>query len=165
MLKLHADLAINMGVVQKENTFVLDNGDMLVMSKGVVSRGKKIDAGAVYIDGKDISGIESAVISDRKILSNDGLIAVVLPIDAKNNHMLKPPSIVSRGFIYLKERGDLLIEAEKVVYGALNRLMKNKVTFSDIKKVIKDVIAKFVYEKTNRHPIIIPVILNKREDV
>lgn len=165
MLKLHADMAVNMGVVLKENAFVLDNGDTLVMSNGVVARGKKIDAGAVYIDGKDINGIENAVITDRKILSNDGLIAVVLPIDAKNNQMLKPPSIVSRGFIYLKERGDLLLEAERVVYGALNRLMRNKVTFSDIKKVIKDVVSKFVYEKTNRHPIIIPVILNKREDI
>lgn len=166
MLKLHADMAVDMGVVLKENTFVLENGDMLTIHKGVVTRGKKIDAGAVYIDGKDINGIESAVITDRKILSNDGLIAVVLPIDAKNNVMLKPPSIVSRGFIYLKERGDLLIEAERVVYGALNRLMKgNKVTFSDIKKIIKDSVSKFVYEKTNRHPIIIPVILNKREDL
>lgn len=164
MLKLHADMAVGMNVVKKENTFVLSNGDMLVMSNGVVTRGKKIDADAVYIDGKDITGIESAVITDRKILSNDGLIAVVVPIDAKTNTLLKQPSIVSRGFIFLKERGDLLIEAEKVVYSALIRLMKNKVTFSHIKKVIRESVSKFVYAKTNRQPIIIPVILNKRED-
>ena len=164
MLKLHADMAVGMNVVKKENTFVLSNGDMLVMSNGVVTRGKKIDADAVYIDGKDITGIESAVITDRIILSNDGLIAVVVPIDAKTNTLLKQPSIVSRGFIFLKERGDLLIEAEKVVYSALIRLMKNKVTFSHIKKVIRESVSKFVYAKTNRQPIIIPVILNKRED-
>ena len=164
MLKLHADMAVGINVVKKENTFVLSNGDMLVMSNGVVTRGKKIDADAVYIDGKDITGIESAVITDRKILSNDGLIAVVVPIDAKTNTLLKQPSIVSRGFIFLKERGDLLIEAEKVVYSALIRLMKNKVTFSHIKKVIRESVSKFVYAKTNRQPIIIPVILNKRED-
>ena len=64
----------------------------------------------------------------------------------------------------MKERGDLLIEAEKVVYSALIRLMKNKVTFSHIKKVIRESVSKFVYAKTNRQPIIIPVILNKRED-
>ena len=86
-----------------------------------------------------------------------------MPIDAKTNTILKQPSIVSRGFIYLKERGDLLIEAEKLVYAALIRLMRNKVTFSHIKKVIKDTITKFVLEKTNRQPIVIPVILNKRE--
>lgn len=164
MLKLHADLAINMGVVRPENTFICSNGDCLVMYKGEVKVGKQIEAGDIYIDGKDINGLESSVINDRKRLGNDGLIAVVLPIDAKTNTMLKPPSIVSRGFIFLKERGDLLIEAERVVYQSLAKLMKNKVNFSDIKKEIKDTTSQFVYERTHRTPIIIPVILSKKDD-
>ena len=77
--------------------------------------------------------------------------------------MLKPPSIVSRGFIFLKERGELLIEAEKVVYTALSKLMKNKVTLSDIKNEIKVVVSDFVYDRTQREPIIIPVILCKKD--
>lgn len=164
MLKLHADMAVNMGVVRPENTFVCANGDCLVMYKGEVKLGKQIEAGDIYIDGKDINGLESSVINDRKRLGNDGLIAVVLPIDTKTNTMLKPPSIVSRGFIFLKERGDLLIEAERVVYQALSKLMKNKVNFADIKKEIKDATSQFVYERTHRTPIIIPVILSKKDE-
>ena len=77
--------------------------------------------------------------------------------------MLKPPSIVSRGFIFLKERGELLVEAEHVVYNALNKLMKNKVTLAEIKNEIKNVTYDFVFDRTQREPIIIPVILCKRD--
>ncbi len=165
MLKLHADLAVKMGICKKENTFLLSNGECLVMSKNEVRREpeKKIDAEAVYIDGNAINGRESAVIEDRKLLASDGLIAVVVPIDAKQNIILRKPSIVSRGFIYLKEQGKLLSETEDEVYSALMKLMKKKgVTFSHIKKEIKESVNNFITQKTNRQPFIIPVILNKK---
>ncbi|MCI5744822.1 MAG: ribonuclease J [Erysipelotrichaceae bacterium] len=163
MLKLHGDLANMMGIVNKEHTFICDNGDVLVMYKGNVKRGKKIDVGTKYIDGFDINGIDDFVIKDRIKLGNDGLISIVVPIDLKTNTLLKPPSIVSRGFIFLKERGELLIEAERVVYNALSKLLKNKVTLTDIKNEIKRSTLEFVYERTQREPIIIPVILIKHE--
>ena len=163
MLKLHADLAVKMGVVEREKTFICENGDVLVMYKGEVKKGKKNEVSTRYIDGKTIDGIDDSIIKDRKRLGNDGLISVVVPVDLKNNVMLKPPSIVSRGFIFLKERGELLIEAEKVVYTALTKLMKNKVTLSDIKNEIKVVVSDFVYDRTQRDPIIIPVILCKKD--
>ena len=163
MLKLHADLAVKMGALERDKTFVCENGDVLVMYKGEVKRGKKILVSTKYIDGKDINGIDDKIISDRKRLGNDGLVSVVVPIDLKNNVMLKPPSIVSRGFIFLKERGDLLVEAEKVVYAALIKLMQNKVSINDIKNEIRRVASEFVYDKTQREPIIIPVILAKKE--
>lgn len=163
MLKLHADLAVMMGVISKDRTFICENGDVLVMYKGEVKRGKKLEIGTKYIDGKDINGIDDYIIKDRKKLGNDGLISVVVPIDMKNNSMLKPPSIVSRGFIFLKERGELLVEAEHVVYNALNKLMKNKVTLAEIKNEIKNVTYDFVFDRTQREPIIIPVILCKRD--
>ena len=94
---------------------------------------------------------------------NNELISVVVPMDMKTCTMLKPPSIVSRGFIFLKERGDLLVEAEKVVYAALIKLMQNKVTINDIKNEIRRVASEFVYDRTQREPIIIPVILAKKE--
>ena len=159
MLKLHADLAVKMGVCDREKTFLCNNGDVLVMYRGEVKRGKTMEVGTRYIDGKDINGIDDAIIKDRKRLGSDGLISVVIPIDLKNNTMLKPPSIVSRGFIFLKERGELLIEAEHVVYDALSKLMKKKVTVAEIKNEIKAVTSDFVYDRTQREPIIIPVIL------
>ena len=163
MLKLHADLAVKMGSVPKERTFVCDNGDVLAMYKGEVKRIKHLDIGTRYIDGKDINGIDDTVIKDRKRLGNDGLVSVVIPIDAKNNVLLKPPSIVSRGFIFLKERGDLLVEAEKVVYNALTRVMRERVSVNDIKHIIKTVCSDFLYDRTQRNPIIIPVLLVKKD--
>ena len=163
MLKLHADLAVMMGIVEKEKTFVCENGDVLVMYKGEVKRGKKIEVSTKYIDGKNINGIDDSVIKDRKRLGNDGLVAVVVPVDMKNNSILKPPSIVSRGFIFLKERGELLVEAERVVYADLSKLMKNKVTINDIKNEIKRSTKEFLFARTHRDPIVIPVILSKKE--
>lgn len=163
MLKLHADLAVKMGVVDENHTFICSNGDCLAMYNGEVKRYKTVESGVTYIDGKDISGLESNIIEERKKLGNDGLISVVLPIDVKTNAMLKPPSIVSRGFIFLKERGDILIEAEKIIYESLQEFMKNNNNPNDIKKHIKEVAGTFVYEKTRRTPLIIPVLLLKKD--
>lgn len=163
MLKLHADLAVKMGVVDENHTFICSNGDCLAMYNGEVKRYKTVESGVTYIDGKDISGLESNIIEERKKLGNDGLISVVLPIDVKTNTMLKPPSIVSRGFIFLKERGDILIEAEKIIYESLQEFMKNNNNPNDIKKHIKEIAGTFVYEKTRRTPLIIPVLLLKKD--
>ena len=134
------------------------------MYKGEVKKGKKIESGTRYIDGREINGIDDSVIRDRKRLGSDGLISVVVPMDMKTCTMLKPPSIVSRGFIFLKERGELLVEAEKVVYAALSKLMSTtKVTLNDIKNEIKRSASEFVFDRTQREPIIIPVILAKKE--
>lgn len=163
MLKLHADLAVKIGAVEKENTFICENGDVLVMYKGEVKRGKKIESGTRYIDGREINGIDDSVIRDRKRLGSDGLISVVVPMDMKTCTMLKPPSIVSRGFIFLKERGELLVEAEKVVYSALTKLANTQMGVSEVKAEIKRVVKDFVYDRTQRDPIIIPVILFKKD--
>ena len=163
MLKLHADLAVMVGIVNKDKTFICENGDILVMYKGEVRRGKKLEIATKYIDGKDINGIDENVIKDRIRLGNDGLISVVVPIDIKNMNMLKPPSIVSRGFIFLKEWGELLVEAERVVYDALSKLLKERVSLTDIKNTIKKATSEFVFERTQREPIVIPVILIKRD--
>ena len=163
MLKLHADLAVKIGAVERENTFVCENGDVLAMYKGEVRKVKKIESGTRYIDGKEINGIDDTVIKDRKRLGSDGLISVVVPMDMKTCTMLKPPSIVSRGFIFLKERGELLVEAEKVVYSALTKVANTQLTVLEIKALIKTVVKDFVYDRTQRDPIIIPVILFKKD--
>ena len=163
MLKLHADLAVKIGAVARENTFICENGDVLVMYKGEVKKGKKIEAGTRYIDGREINGIDDSVIRDRKRLGSDGLISVVVPMDMKTCTMLKPPSIVSRGFIFLKERGELLVEAEKVVYSALTKIANTQMSVMEVKAEIKRVVKDFVYDRTQRDPIIIPVILFKKD--
>ena len=160
MLKLHAQSAMETGV-PKENCFICANGDALVLHQGEVYRSNtRIQTDAIYVDGNDISGLSTSVIKDRKILADNGLVAVIVCIDSRSNKILCRPGIVSRGFVYLKESQTLIKEAEVLTYEALRNAMKQKVTFGDLKNCIKNTLEPFLYEKTRRNPIVIPVILN-----
>ncbi len=165
MLRLHAELAQELGM-PKENTFVLANGDVLLLDKGKVTlANSRVQADDIYVDGKDINGLSTAVIRDRKLLSNDGLVAIVITMDAKNNTLLTKPTILSRGFIYIKDNTDLIIESEKLVDETLNKLFESKrLTFGEIKNTVKNTLSTFLFNKTRRNPMIIPVILNKIDD-
>ena len=164
MLRLHAELAQELGM-SKDRTFVLANGDVLYMDKGVVELADaRIQADDVYVDGHDINGLSTAVIKDRKLLSTDGLVAVLVSIDSKNNILLTAPSVLSRGFIYIKENGQLIREIERLVNDTLSDLFaKQRVTFLEIKNTIKNTVSTFIYRKTRRNPMVIPVIMNKIE--
>ena len=160
MLKLHADSAVETGI-PKENCFICSNGDALVLHEGEVYRSNtRIQTDAIYVDGNDISGLSTSVIKDRKILADNGLVAVIVCIDSRSNKILCRPGIVSRGFVYLKESQTLIKEAELIVYDALKNAMKQKVTFGDLKNCIRNTLEPYLYEKTNHNPIVIPVILN-----
>ena len=163
MLKLHADSAIETGI-PKENCFVCANGDALVLRDGEVFRSNvRIQTDAIYVDGNDISGLSTSVLKDRKILADNGLVAVIVCIDSRSNMILCKPGIVSRGFVYLRNNQALIKEAEAVVFDALKQAMKQKVTFGDLKNCIKNTVEPFLYQKTNRNPIVIPVILNHKD--
>lgn len=164
MLKLHTELAHEVGV-KKENTFVLANGDVLCLDKGNVTLANtRIQADDIYVDGHDTNGLSTAVIKDRKLLSNDGLVAILMSIDSKNNTLLTKPSVLSRGFIYIKENGQLITEIEKLVNETLENLFKKeRTTFLEIKNTIKSTVSTFLFHKTRRNPMIIPVIMNKNE--
>lgn len=160
MLKLHADSAIETGI-PKDNCFICANGDALVLHNGEVYRSNtRIQTDAIYVDGNDISGLSTSVLKDRKILADNGLVALIVCIDSRTNKILCKPGIVSRGFVYLKESQSLIKEAEALVYEALKNAMKQKVTFGDLKNCVRNTLEPFLYEKTNHNPIVIPVILN-----
>jgi ribonuclease J len=163
MLRLHTSLAREVGV-PKENTFILKNGTVLKLVDHKVSlANKEVITDDIYVDGNDITGLSTAVLKDRKTLASDGLVAILVSIDSRNNRLLSKPAILSRGFIYIKERTDLIIEAEKLVDKTLNDLLgKGRVTFSDIKNTLKTTLTSFLYQKTRRNPMIIPVIMNKK---
>ena len=163
MLKLHADSAVETGI-PKENCFVCANGDALVLRNEEVFRSNtRIQTDAIYVDGNDISGLSTSVLKDRKILADNGLVAVIVCIDSRSNKIMCKPGIVSRGFVYLKNNQTLIKEAEAVVFDALKQSMKQKVTFGDLKNCIKNSLEPFLYERTNRNPIVIPVILNHKD--
>ena len=117
----------------------------------------------IYVDGNDISGLFTAVLKDRRILADNGLVAVVIAIDSKVNKILMKPVIVSRGFVFIKDSQSLIKEAEYIVYNSLQEKMKEKITFSEIKNCVRSTLEPFLYQKTHRNPIVIPVIINSKQ--
>ncbi|MFV0380185.1 MAG: ribonuclease J1 [Anaerorhabdus sp.] len=163
MLVQHTASAVETGV-SKENCFICSNGDVVAMRDGVCFQGEeRIQTDDIYVDGNDISGLSTSVIKDRQLLADNGLVAVIVTIDSRSNKILCRPNIVSRGFVFIKESQTLLKEAELVVYDSLKKKMQNKTTFSELKNCIRGSLEPFLYKKTNRNPIVIPVILNQKK--
>ena len=163
MLRQHKQTAIQTGI-PAENIFTCANGDVLILRDGeVYETSYRIPADDIYVDGNDISGLSTAVLKDRKILADNGMCSVIVCIDSRTNSILCRPVIVSRGFVFIKDSQSLLKEAELVVYNALKEKMQSKITFNDIKNTIRGSLEPFLYNKTHRNPIVIPVILNSKE--
>ena len=159
MLRLHAELAADLGVNPK-NIFILDNGDSVTLSHGKVTKGYPMEHGTTYIDGKDINSLAEAVIEDRRILMDDGMIAVTVSVDSKKNELVSKPEIFTKGVIDQgnQKRHDELVN---LIIDAVKEKLMTKPTFAELKLVIKEVAGLYVYSKTKRHPIIIPVIMSK----
>ncbi len=163
MLKQHMETAMETGI-PAENIFTCANGDVLIMRGGkVFPSATRIQADDIYVDGNDISGVSTAVLKDRNILANNGLVAVILAIDSKENKILCKPVIVSRGFVFIKDSQGLIKEAEQLVYNALKEKMVQRTTFSELKNTVRGTLEPFLYHKTHRNPIVIPVILNSKK--
>ena len=159
MLVQHKNTAIETGI-PPENIFTCANGDVLVLrDHQVFPSSFRIQADDIYVDGNDISGLSTAVLKDRKILANNGLVSVVIAIDSKENKILMKPVIVSRGFVFIKDSQSLLREAENIVYAALKEKMAQRTTFGELKNCVRSTLEPFLYNKTRRNPIVIPVII------
>lgn len=163
MLKIHGQIAESVGV-KKENIFTLANGNVVLMYKGECRLGSVVENGDIYVDGKDSSGLSTAVIRDRKVLATDGVITVLISMDSKTNSLLTSPRVLSRGFMFFDESKEFLEEASQVIEEALFELFKGKVNFQLVKNTIRSALSAFIFERTNRSPMIIPVIMNKRQD-
>ncbi len=159
MLKIHADLAETMGMDRK-NIFILDNGDTVEISKGVAKRGSKVQTGSILVDGLGVGDVGNIVLRDRRLLSQDGILVVVVTLGKGTNKILSGPDIISRGFVYVREAEKLLDEANRVVAKTINRLLDENITeWSVIKNDVRDDLSKFLFEKTRRRPMILPIIM------
>lgn len=162
MLVQHAHTAQETGV-PKENCIICANGDIVVLRNGECFRSnERVQTDAIYVDGNDASGLSTSVIKDRRILAENGLVAVIVAIDSRYNKILCRPSIVSRGFVYIKDSQTLLKEAELLVYEALSKKMQQRTTFGELKNCIRSSLEPYLFKKTHRNPIVIPVILNQK---
>lgn len=166
MLKTHADLGVMCGV-DKENTFVLENGDVLNLHKGVVTPGGKVQAGEVYVDGSRIGEVGGAVIKDRILMSNNGILVIIANIDIENKVLLGTPAITTRGYILVNENEDLIKEIQSISQGIINNCLKSKYfNFNDMKSEIINGLMPTLSDKTGRVPIILPIVMdvkNKKE--
>lgn len=162
MLKIHAKLLEEVGL-EKDNTFVLSNGDTILLKDGEARLGNRIHVDDIYVDGNDITGLSTAVLRDRQILSEDGMVSVLISMDSHQGTLLNKPIIMSRGFVYMKDSTDMIREAEALVGDALSKLLQRKTTFGEIKNTIRDTLGPYFYQKTKRNPMIIPVIMNKKQ--
>ena len=159
MLLIHAKIASEVGV-PAENCFVLDNGDCLTLSRGKITRGFQVEHGNTYIDGKDIKGLADAVMADRRILTDDGMVIVTITIDSHNNQLIDEPVFVVKGVVASHSKRNVNACAKLVEKGVKEKLL-TKTSFAELKAIIKDITGNFLYELTRSHPMIIPVILTK----
>ena len=163
MLKTHADLA-NLCGIPKSKTFVLENGNVLNISKDEVKKQGRVQAGDVYVDGSRIGDVSNVVIKDRILMSNNGVLAIIINIDSKNKVLLNTPLVTTRGYILVNENFELIKEIEnyskKII---LNKLKEKKVNFNDIKNDLINELMPLLSEKTGRVPIILPVILDIKD--
>lgn len=159
MQRMHAQLAVDCGVPE-ENCFIMDNGEVLALGSDVAQVAGKIPSGNVYIDGNGIGDIGNIVLRDRRILSEEGLVVVVVSINMNEFKIASGPDIISRGFVYMRESGDLINEAQNLITKHLNKVMERKTSqWTEIKNEITDTLAPFLYEKTKRRPMIMPIIM------
>ena len=163
MLQAHAKLAQECGIPQ-ENTFILKNGDMLSLSKEGVRKSGSIPINDIYVDGKKIGDIASSVIKDRKIMSNDGVLIVILNVDPVKKELIIDPNITTRGFVVVNDNQELLDSIQNKVKAVVKEeLVKPNYNLTDLKNRVILELNSFIIELTGRRPIIMPVIFENTQ--
>lgn len=155
----HARLAESLGMDRK-NIMIAENGSVVELTRDKICMNGKITAGNVLIDGLGVGDVGNIVLRDRRQLSQDGIMIVVVGVDGATNQIVSGPDIVSRGFVYVREAEDLMGEAKNKVQAALDKCEENNSTeWSALKTAVRDSLGRFLFEKTRRRPMIIPIIM------
>ena len=163
MLKTHCDLGVSCDI-PKENTFILENGDVLKLTKNKVIKSGKVTAGDVYVDGSRIGDVGNVVIKDRKLMSSNGILVVIANINLEEKRLLATPMVTTRGYILVNENEALIKQIEKMSEKIINHKLNSKtINYNDLKAEIINGLMPFLSEKTGRVPIILPIIMNIKE--
>ncbi|MGB9660535.1 MAG: ribonuclease J [Moorellaceae bacterium] len=159
MLIKHARLAQELGI-PAENIFVAENGQVLEFTRDRGYIAGRVPAGKILVDGLGVGDVGNIVLRDRKQLAQDGILIVVLTLHKDTGAIMAGPDIVTRGFVYVREAEELIEEAKAKVRQVLDRCGEKKITdWSTIKANVRDILGKFLYEKTRRRPMILPIIM------
>ena len=158
-LRAQAKIAENLGI-PKDNIFILSSGDVLELSEEKAAVTGKVPVGSILVDGLGVGDVGNVVLRDRQHLAEDGILIVVMALDRVGGLIVSGPDIVSRGFVYVRESDELMEEARQVVDSALQDLMDRGITdWGKIKTTTKDVLSDYVWKKTKRSPMILPIIM------
>ncbi len=158
-LKKHAEIAKSLGM-DEENIFIMENGGTLEFTKDSAKRGSNVPSGNILVDGLGIGDVGNIVLRDRKHLSEDGLIVVVLTMSKKDGKIIAGPDIISRGFVYVRESENLIEEVRNVVKKVLEDCEKKNITdWSTLKSNVRDTLRNHLYGKIKRNPMILPIIM------
>lgn len=159
-LHQHAKIAEDLGMDAKD-IFITENGGVIEFTKtGQPRRAKSVQAGRVFIDGLGVGDVGNIVLRDRKHLSEDGLIVVVITLDGKSGKLVSDPDIVSRGFVYVRESEQLINSSRNVVKDALDASLESNVRdWTSLKNTSRDALSNYIYENTRRRPMILPIIV------
>ncbi|NLB17594.1 MAG: ribonuclease J [Syntrophomonadaceae bacterium] len=159
MLIKHAELAKDVGVLP-QNIFVAENGQALEFSRRSGRITGRVASGKVLVDGLGVGDVGNIVLKDRKLLSQEGILIIVLTMDRESKQVIAGPDIISRGFVYVRESEVLLEEAKVRVQSALDKCSEKGISeWAGIKSQVRDAVGKYLYEKTRRRPMILPIIM------
>lgn len=162
-LKIHRELAIQLGTAP-ENIIVPDNGSIIeIYDKGqkIRKREETVPNGDLVVEGANIGTVQDVVIRDRKALAEDGMFVIIASLNLRTGKLKKSPDIISRGFVYLRESQDLLQQTRLIIKRSVESSAKgmNPIDFDFVKKQVSDEVSKFLFQKTHKHPLVIPVVL------
>ena len=158
-LKAQATLAENLGI-PKDHIFIMKTGDVLEMDQDSAKVTGHVQTGAILVDGLGVGDVGNIVLRDRQHLAEDGIVIAVLTLEKYSNQILAGPDIVSRGFVYVREAEDLMEEAREIVEDAMQNCLSHRVTdWSKMKNAIRDSLGEFLWKRTKRRPMILPIIM------
>ncbi|APQ75895.1 ribonuclease J [Clostridium botulinum] len=158
-LKRHVDLAMELGM-ERENIFSLETGQVLEISHEEAKVSGKVRTGSIFVDGIGVGDVGNIVLRDRRYLAQDGMLTIVVTLEKESYSVIAGPDIITRGFIYVKESEDLINEVKGIVKKELENCLENKIIeWYVLKSNIKKSVEKYLYEKTKRRPIVLPIIM------
>ena len=158
-LELHKRLAEKIGM-ESDDVFILSNGSVLEFDDEGARVSGTVQSGKILVDGLGVGDVGNIVLRDRKLLAQDGLIIVVATLDARNGQIVSGPDVISRGFVYVREAEDIIEHVREVARESIEKCNKNKICdWTMAKNMVKHSVSKYIYEKTNRSPMILPILM------
>ena len=161
MLKLHTDLALEAGV-KLENAVIAEDGEIVMMDKNTIKKSsQKAPANLVMVDGLGVGDVKEVVLRDRQMLAEDGIFVIIAVVDSESGKVKGSPDIISRGFVYLRESRELLSHARHLIRKVIEEATAemHPINWTFLKDELREELGKFLFRKTERRPMVLPVII------